>query len=345
MSKYSSALFAWLTLVFSGVAWANQDGLTVNEWLDRMAVAVDTLDYRGTMVQVRAGEIRSFEVIRRVDETGIRERVFTLDGPAQEMIRDGDQFRSSVSGQSLDWFQTQFQPRLIPHQPMDQLAQLNLAYELRLGGQERVAGYLTQRIDVRPKDQYRFGQQLWLEQRTGMLLRSAIISTTGERLVEQTFVSIDLGAAVNDRDLQPQTAEVFEAMGDGLWSQHATEDGQELPGRSGDATVQVSGLLRPLWAPEQVPAHFQLINASHGRSDMDSAFDHLLFSDGLSSFSVYIDHAPPQAVATHHDAMGTLNVVTGMMGNRQFTIMGQVPKETVEFVGQQFLQSHAKANR
>lgn len=345
MSKYSSALCACLVMVFAGVALANQNDLTVDEWLDRMAVAVDTLDYRGTMVQVRGGEISTFEVIRRVDDTGVRERVYTLDGPAQEMIRDGDQFRSTISGQALDWFQTQSQPRLIPHQPLDQLAQLNLAYDMRLGGQERVAGYLTQRIDIQPKDQYRFGQQLWLEKRTGMLLRSAIVSTTGERLVEQAFVSIDLGVTVNDRDLQPQTAEVFEATDNGLWRQNDAKDMEEVPVSSVDAAVQVSGLLRPLWAPRKVPAHFQLINASHGRSDMDSAFDHLLFSDGLSSFSVYIDHAPPQAVTTQYDVLGTLNVVTGMVGNRQFTIMGQVPKETVEFVGAQFLQSQAKANR
>ncbi len=341
MSKYAQICCGWLAMACLGAAWANSDQLTVNDWLDRMAVAVDTLDYRGTMVQVRAGQISTFEVIRRVDETGIRERIYALDGPPQEMIRHGDQFRSTLSGQQLDWFQTKFKPRLMPHQPLDQLTQVGLAYDLSLGGQERIAGYLAQRIDIQPKDRYRFGQQLWLERQTGMLLRSAVVSTSGEPVIEQTFVSIDLGASVSDRDLEPQTAEVFDAPSGSAWEELVSD---ESTGQANEPAIRISGLLRPLWAPRQVPAHFRLINASHGRSDMDTAFDHLLFSDGLSSFSVYIDHAPTHAISAQYDALGTLNMVTGMMGNRQFTVMGQVPKETVEFVGQQFLQATSKTD-
>lgn len=330
-----SCLIAWMLVM--PAAWANGSELTVNQWLDRMNLAVESLDYRGTLIQIRGGQMGTFEVIRRVDDDGIRERVYALDGPPQEMIREGNQFRSTIQGNRSNWFYSDLQQRLIPHQPINQMAGLNAAYELRLGGVERVAGYTAQRIDIWPRDGFRYGQQLWLEEQTGMLLRSRMLNAQGQVLAEQVFVNIDLGASISDRDLEPQTARVFDAPAKKQWPSSGVDENPEA--------IRMSGLLRPLWGPRQVPAHFQLINADHGRSDLDSAFDHLLFSDGLTSFSVYIDHAPEYPVEAELNAMGTVHVFTGMMGQRQFTIMGQVPAQTVEFVGRQFLAAPTKRGR
>lgn len=341
MKLFMQVLLILLGCILSVVAWAQRSpGPSAVDWLDKMAVAVETLDYRGTLVQIRDGHMRSFEVIRRVDDMGIRERMYALDGPPQEMIRYGEQFRSSFQGAPIDGFRF-MEPRLMPHQPLNQLAKLSSAYDLFLGGIERVAGYDAQRIDIQPKDQYRYGQQLWLERRTGMLLRSAVISADGQRLAEQVFVSIDLGASISDTDLEPSTAAVTDVADQGRWMRDRSA------GSPGEVTslMRRSGLLRSMWAPKQVPAHFKLVNANHGRSDMDSAFDHLLFSDGLTSFSVYIDHAPVRSVPTQVDSLGTLHVFTGMMGRRQFTIMGQVPRQTIVFVGQQLLESSGAYER
>lgn len=335
----TKTLRSCLTLLLLAMpsAWANESELTVNQWLDRMNLAVESLDYRGTLIQIRGGQMGTFEVIRRVEDDVIRERVYALDGPPQEMIREGNQFRSTIQGNRSNWFYSDLQQRLIPHQPVNQMAGLDSAYEMRLGGVDRVAGYEAQRIDIWPRDAFRYGQQLWLEQQTGMLLRSRMLNAQGQVLAEQVFVKMEMGASISDRDLEPQTARVFDALEQTNWHQ-PEPDAKPEP-------IRMSGLLRPLWGPRQVPAHFQLINADHGRSDLDSAFDHLLFSDGLTSFSVYIDHAPIRPVETQLDAMGTVHVLTGMMGQRQFTIMGQVPAQTVEFVGRQFLTGSKRPDR
>lgn len=335
----TKALRSCLTLLLLAMpaAWADESDLTVNQWLDRMSMAVESLDYRGTLIQIRGGQMGTFEVIRRVDDDAIRERVYALDGPPQEMIREGNQFRSTIQGNRSNWFYSDLRQRLIPHQPVNQMAGLNSAYEMRLGGIDRVAGYEAQRIDIWPRDAFRYGQQLWLELQTGMLLRSRMLNAQGQVLVEQVFVKMEMGTSISDRDLEPQTARVFDAPAQKNWQQPESDANPEA--------IRMSGLLRPLWGPRQLPAHFQLINADHGRSDLDSAFDHLLFSDGLTSFSVYIDHAPIQPVETQLDSMGTVHVFTGMMGQRQFTIMGQVPAQTVEFVGRQFLAGSERRER
>ena len=317
-----------LSLWALGPALANDQDPSVREWLDRMALAVETLDYRGTLVQIRGGQMNAFEVIRRVDEGVVQERVYALNGPAQEWVRDDDQYRSTLSGSPRDWYQADLQNRLMAHEPLDQLADLASAYELRLGGTDRVAGLRAQRIDIWPKDQFRYAQRLWLDTQTGMWLRSMVLDRNGRVLQEQGFVQLELGATVMDSDLAPKT-EVVETP---------TTQAEEQSGPA-SAPAQISGMLRPLWAPQRLPAHFQLINARHGRSEVDSAFDHLLFSDGLTSFSIYIDHAPRQAMPTRLSAMGPLHILSGMMGQRQFTIMGQVPAQTIQFIGRQFLSS------
>ena len=337
----SLSVFLLSVLAFGSAVAADEnqpdpERQSVSEWLDRMALAVETLDYRGTLVQIRDGEMNAFEVIRRVDDQGIQERVYALNGPAQELVRDDDQYQSTLSGSPRDWYRADLQDRLMAHQPLNQLADLASAYELRLSGIDRVAGLEAQRIDIWPKDRFRYAQRLWLEKQTGMWLRSMVLDAEGRVLQEQGFVQLELGATVTDSDLAPQTKVVDTAPAQ-------TAQQMEPPPESGPdvvaAPAQVSGMLRPLWAPQQLPQHFRLINASHGRSDVDTAFDHLLFSDGLTSFSVYIDHAPQHAVQTRLSAVGPVHILSGMMGQRQFTIMGQVPAQTVEFVGRQFLSA------
>lgn len=302
-------------------------------WLDQMGVAVERLSYRGTLIQVQGQKIEAFEVIRRVDDTGVHERIFALNGPAREMVRRGDRTEPDFDERPTSWIPSVIQPSLMLHQTPHQWSELTDAYEIELGGRERVAGYTAQRVNIHPKDAYRYGQRLWLEVETGMLLKSVIVDGAGNRLGEQGFVTIELDATISDQDLQP----VAPALSVSMPHPHPVID---RPRRRGSRTA--GRVVRPLWGPKELPAFFYLINAHHGRSDQDSAFDHLLFSDGLTSFSVYIDHSPDRVVNSRLEAMGPMHIFTAMRGQRQFTIMGQVPEATVEFVARQFLAPDEK---
>jgi sigma-E factor negative regulatory protein RseB len=318
-----------LLMLTAGPVWAENGPHEIEAWFNRMSEAVERLSYRGTLIQVEGERIESFRVIRRVDDLGSRERVFALNGPLRETIRMGDHVRSSADGRPSVWMPSVIQPKLMWQQSTQRSVDVVQAYDVRLEGVERVAGYWAQRIDLVPKDGFRYGQRLWLERDTGMLLKSVIFNRDGQRLSEQGFVQIELGIRISDADLEP-TAPAVAILEKSVEAQSGGVGRGNSP--------MVGRMLRPLWAPKQVPAFFHLVNAHHGRSEVNSAFDHLLFSDGLSSFSVYIDHSPTQAIDARMHSLGALHVFTGMMGQRQFTVMGQVPQETVEFVGRQFLR-------
>ena len=332
--------FALIAVVVGQVFSAHAQQDRAQQWLDRMALAVDNLSYRGTLVQMRANQIEAYEVIRRVSPQGIDERIYALNGPKRELVRNGNQMSTNVDYAGVGVLPG-FQQRLMPNQPLSQLARLEDAYELTLGEIERVADHEAQRIDIRPKDGFRYGQRLWLEVNTGMLLRSVTLSPQGQSLGEQVFVTIDIGAQISDREISAATPTAPISSSGATTSNGLSEDITKTIDASPSVSVsRRSGLLRPLWGPKQVPQFYHLVDANHGRSRDNTAFDHLLFSDGLSSFSIYIDHAPVRPVGTKLEAVGSVHILSGMMGLRQFTIMGQVPAETVEYVGRQLVEAN-----
>src|SRR6056297_1756876 len=82
-------------LVFAGLALtAAHASDEVDAWLDRMARAVDSLNYRGTLVHMRDGQVDTLRIIHRSDDQGIRERIYSLDGQPREILRDGNEVRT-----------------------------------------------------------------------------------------------------------------------------------------------------------------------------------------------------------------------------------------------------------
>ncbi len=143
---------------------------TVQRWLDRMSRAVETLDYRGTLVNVRDGEVDTLRIIHRADEDGVRERIYSVDGVPREVLREGDSVRCVLPGDEPMMLESQLAGRLLPSLPVNRLLGPESGYRMTMGGRERVAGMMARIIHIQPRDAYRYGSRLWLEERTGIPL-------------------------------------------------------------------------------------------------------------------------------------------------------------------------------
>jgi sigma-E factor negative regulatory protein RseB len=64
-----------------------------------------------------------------------------------------------------------------------------------------------------------------------------------------------------------------------------------------------------------------------------SEFEHLVYSDGLASFSIYVEEGLQGYGGGRLESIGPVHVFTGMTDGRQITVVGEVPQATVEFVG------------
>ena len=296
----------------------------VNHWLDRMARAVETLSYRGTLVHLRDGQVDTFRILHRADEDGIRERMYSMDGEPREILRDGHNVRTLLGGDQSLVIQGGIGARLLPNLPPNRLSQPIVAYRMTFSGTDRIAGMPTRVLDIRPRDRFRYGHRFWLEKNTGMLLRSALLDHRGNKLQQMSFVEIELGVPIGDDELEP-------AMTDEQAREIEVDElvrGEQ--GASGE-------LQRATWVPKRLPDGFRLASVGRGYNGQGQALEHLLFSDGLASFSVYIEaRAEADLLSSDRiEAIGPVHLYTGSVDGHQVTVVGEVPSATVAFVARQ----------
>ena len=88
----------WLALIGlvigPGIAFGQAASDDVKSWLDRMNAAVESLNYRGTYVQVVDGNGETLQIVHRNDGGEVRERISSREGAGREILRTAHGVRS-----------------------------------------------------------------------------------------------------------------------------------------------------------------------------------------------------------------------------------------------------------
>lgn len=303
----------------AGAAQALEPG--VEQWLVRMDHAMASISYRGTLVSTGLQRIDTLRVLHRVDDKGaVRERLYALDGPRREVLRDGNRVLCLISGQSSLIVDNPIPTRLLARIPLAEILGSSPVYRVELGASTRVAARDAQIIEIQPLDRYRYGRTLWLDADTGMLLRSVVFDPEGVVVEKLTFVDLEIGVIIEDSELDSE----IDNASDFARYNISDQNGEVALGGS-----------RPEWVPDKLPRGFRLVSAGNGGSA--NPFEHLLFSDGLSSFSIYIEPGDQAVLAEHVESRGATHVYTGRVQDRVVTVVGEVPVATVKLVGHYFL--------
>ena len=297
----------------AGQLWAE----SVEQWLVRMDHAVASISYRGTLVSTGGDRIDTMRVLHRIDDHGVRERIYALDGPPREVLRDRDQVRFLATGQASVIVDNPFPTRLMSRIPLNEILGADSVYRARLIGTGRVAARDARIIEILPLDQYRYGRRLWLDKDTGMLLRSVVFAPDGGIVEKLTFVEIEIGESISDAELESDLANPSQVTR----YQIGNSENSELVSSK-----------TPVWIPESLPRAFRLTSVGHGGSG-DRRYEHLLFSDGLSSFSIYVEFDRGSRIAEQIESRGAMNIYTGSIDGNLVTVVGEVPAPTVRRIG------------
>ena len=274
------------------------------DWLQRMGEAARTISYRGDFVFIRGDQMRHMRVVHLVDDQGVHQRVFSLDGPPAEILLGGGQETTSGKHQA----QTDAGNLLFSTVLPQRLQALSGLYQISLGGIERVAEHQVQVVDVKPEDGYRFGFRLWSDLASGLLLRAQMRNSQGQVIEQFSFSSIDL-----------------EARGES-----ATVTPADLP--EGPKPVNNMSQLTN-WLVTEMPRGFSLRSMNRYRGQHQAMVDHLLFSDGLATVSVFIEPVQGGLVlASQSINTGMVNAMTGTISDNQVTVMGEVPAATLNMI-------------
>lgn len=284
-------------------AWAEESGASARDWMARMSKALQELNYEGVFVQRSGDQMVAMHVKHLVDEKGEYEYLTTLTGPERRVVRQNRGFGA------------------IPHDDEEGVARyldgIENNYELSMVGRARVAGWPAVVLVVKPRDQYRYGYRLWLENSTGLLLKSDLMDKDGHVVEQVMFTSMKLlseeEAAHPPVEAKPSNSSPEEAFAGEEKEQEAWSVGQSIPG-------------------------FALVDSFE---DRHNHVRRLTYSDGLASFSVFVEKAregekPFEGISRR----GSVSAFGILVDGHQVTVVGEVPEQTVRLVGQSVQFQH-----
>lgn len=303
-------------LVFSlsqTVPAQQQDGLF---WLSRVVNAAHKLNYSGTFVY-RNGGIEETSRITHLVEAGREiERLEVLDGSPREVIRNNDEVKCYLPDSLTLIIEKRSQRRNFPALLPATLSGLTEHYAIRKGPISRVAEYESQVVYLEPKDDLRYGQQLWIDINSGLLLKIGLINERSETIETFAFTQLQIGGNIDREALKSK----FVAQSNKWRVQHvlATES------RTEDAAWQFR---------TQLPGFHRLAGMKRQAHSRSPEIFHVVFSDGLAAISIFIEALPQNNIELGMLSMGAINVYRRVAGRHLLVLMGEVPQGTLKKLG------------
>ncbi|HEX3913770.1 MAG TPA: MucB/RseB C-terminal domain-containing protein [Steroidobacteraceae bacterium] len=297
------------------------------EWLTRMNKALETRNYDGTFFHVSGGRVETMRIVHRVRAGRVTERLQSLDGSGREFVRANDELTCYLPDQHT----VLVEPRRNKRPFLGALPQFDTAvgdfYRIEALPATHILGRPAKVIAVNPKDQFRFGYRLWLDEKTAMPLKTQLCDSRGQVIEQIFFARLDMPENIPDSDLAPTVR----------------TDGMRWV-RQGPATDNASAALAAYRA-SQLPPGFRLtVQGAQTLGETSTPASHLVYSDGLATVSVFVEEQSTSAPGTASpDAraeppmqglarVGSGYAFTTVIQGHQVTAVGEVPARTVEFI-------------
>ena len=313
-------LLAWLLALLTAVPATVHAG-TGNEaldWVQKMSNAMQELSYRGRFVYLHNGQLESMSVVHVRDGDEVLERLTSLNGEAREILRDNDNLTCvwpstrqvvvdpvSVGNRSPLW---------IP----DDVRRLDKFYQFVIQGRDRVADHPAVIVAILPRDEFRYGMKVWVEEQHGLLLQSILFDEKGNLSEQIMFTELDLlqGGDLKTHGVLPEIARDY-----ALVRSHDAADNGHKPGDR-------------RWQLNTIPRGFHIESSlQKWMPDTNTAVQQMVLSDGLASVSVFIEKMLDQSMLGE-SSMGAINAFTTEYQGFSVTAIGEAPPITVRSIAE-----------
>ena len=312
--------FAGIALAYSISIVNAQAEDSAEGLLMRINKAASSTNFSGHFIYVREAQIDAMEVVRRVKNDIIQERLYSMSGDAREVVKDDEgRIWCYIPDKNMgvhDYRQTVNAG--FPSILLNDITRLGNHYEFISGGFERIAGRIANSVKVVPKDRFRYGYHLWADAETGLLLRSDLVDPEGQVIEQYLFVSIEIGRDIADEELRP------------------VNNKEQLVWFGADHPNLTTQVRQSHWNISNLPAGFELANHIRRMTPVKlEEEEHMVFTDGLSSVSVFIKQKPErQSSASGVSKMGAVHAYRDSMEDHMVTVMGEVPAATVVYIAE-----------
>lgn len=286
-------------------------------WLQKMATAAQKLNYTGIFTYQSGGSAETSRITHLVDAEGEHERLEVLDGSPREVVRSNDEVKCFLPEDKVVIVEKRRQYKGFPALLPPSVQSLGENYQIRKGGTARVAGLDSQLIVLEPKDNLRYGHQLWAETNSGLLLKARMVNDRNEAMEQFTFSQIQIGGVIDRESLRARFA-----TQEGGWNVHNIRTAQTVAPGDWVFRANLPGFRKTAGMKRQ--------GARRGTETM-----HFVFSDGLAAISVFIEPIGdrPERADPATYSVGAINVYKRVAGQHLLTVLGEVPLATVKRLG------------
>ena len=267
------------------------------EWLDKMSRSSHEVSYHGVVTFQRGDNMQVMQVSHSVVDGTASESLTQLTGQGAQVVRVDHPLQCVHPGHRLLRVGTDMRE-----------GDCGIAnhYRFSVGEGERIAGRGSVRIEIEPRDMYRYGYVMELDQETGLLLKTQTLGHGNKVLERFQFANLSYTA----QDTGTGNAEVVHRAS----HPHPLEQSDSPPSDNG-------------WKLRWLPTGFMATDSSQGDTSRKT------FTDGLAVFSVFIEKLstkiqPGEGVVRRG---GTTSYSRGMAVSGQYvlvTVIGEVPLNT-----------------
>lgn len=272
--------------------------------LARMNLALEETQFTGTLVYLHGQHLAALRITHRTQEGNAGESLLSLTGPVRALSRHARGVTcmlpdvAPLSVRSADGHQ----PSMLRRLPLD-FDRLLAHYRIEALGRYRVAGRDTEVVGLLASDSFRYGYRFYLDADAGLPLKVDLLDEDGVAIQQVMFTDIAIEGRVS------------------------AASGVARPPSTGVAPLLGRSSAEAPWLSGRIPPGFRVV-ADEARLRQDGAeMRQLVLSDGLASFSVYLE--PPTADAMQGQSrLGAVTAVGGRIGALQVTVVGEVPLAT-----------------
>ncbi len=283
------------------------------EWLARMTTALNNASYVGEFISESAGRTERLAITHRVRHGVVSERLVSLSGNGRELVRENDEVVVYLPDQRLAIIERRSgRSDLMGALPQFE-GRMTSWYKIDYVGREATIFGPTAVIAVRPLDGYRFGYRLWIDVDSHMPVRSDLMDGANRVIERLRFTKLEFNDEIPDSAFEPAL------------DRSKLRWVRQSPQTEEDA---------PAWRAVQVPPGFRLsVNGMQAVAGAGAPVNHLVYSDGLASVSVFI-HAPSPGHAPMKGSgrSGVASAFSTVIDGHQVTIVGEVPPRTLKFI-------------
>ena len=291
--------------------------------INAMSSAGRQLNYDGIFVYRHGSKMDTMRIIHKANGGNEQERLVSLTGSAREVIRDSETVTCYFPDNQAVLVEKSRYKKFLSTQLPEPIEKIADYYDFSVGGKERVAGRSAWIINIMPRDDYRYGYQLWIDEETKLMLKSELKDDSGWPVEQILFTSISFLPDIPDELLKPAVS------GKGYtWYSNSAKGSPVTADRSA-------------WEVTSLPTGFMLT----GREKQDAPengtpLEHMIYSDGLAMVSVFIEQVnAPGNLQAHPTKIGGVNTFAIYTNGYQVTAVGEVPLKTVRLMANSVVQN------